>query len=94
MRLQVLIEAKTSVLEQIYGRQESLRELIGGGWVHLSVKDPDSGEIFIFERGIGFVPWQAEESYLPTYEKSVDYYRNQTLPLPPVLIRQPELSEA
>ena len=94
MRLLVLIEAKTSVLEQIYGRQESLRELIGGGWVHLSVKDPDSGEIFIFERGIGFVPWQAEESYLPTYEKSADYYRNQTLPLPPVLIRQPELSEA
>ncbi|SCY02736.1 DUF2309 domain-containing protein [Nitrosospira sp. Nsp13] len=90
MRLQVLIEAKTSVLEQIYGRQESLRELIGGGWVHLNVKDPDSGEIFIFERGIGFVPWQAEAKDLPVFQKSTDYYRNQTLPLPPALIRQRE----
>ena len=94
MRLQILIEAKTSVLEQIYGRQESLRELIGGGWVHLNVKDPDSGEIFIFERGIGFVPWQAEAKDLLVYKKSADYYRNQTVPLPPVLIRQPELLEA
>ena len=60
MRLQLLVEAKTSVLERIYADQESLRELIAGGWIHLSTKDPDSGEIFIFERGAGFVPWQAE----------------------------------
>ena len=30
MRLQILVEAKTSILEQIYARQESLRELICG----------------------------------------------------------------
>lgn len=91
VRLQVLVEAKTSILEQIYGRQESLRELIAGGWILLSAKDPDTGELFIFERGVGFVPWQAEATELPVYEKSPDYYRSQTAPLPPVLIRQPEL---
>ncbi|MDE2366539.1 MAG: DUF2309 family protein, partial [Betaproteobacteria bacterium] len=90
VRLQLLVEAKTSILEQIYARQESLRELIAGGWILLSAKDPDTGELFIFERGIGFVPWQAEARDLPVHEKSPDYYRSQTLPLPPALIRQPE----
>ena len=91
MRLQILVEAKTAVLEQIYARQESLRELIAGGWVHLSAKDPDSGEIFIFERGSGFMPWQTEAEELPVYDKSPDCYRDQTLPVPPALIKQPEM---
>jgi len=91
MRLQLLVEAKTSVLERIYADQESLRELIAGGWLHLSTKDPDSGEIFIFERGTGFVLWQAEAVELSVCEKSPNCYREQTLPVPPVLIKQPEL---
>ena len=53
VRLQILVEAKTPILEQIYARQESLRELISGGWILLSAKDPDSGELFVFERGSG-----------------------------------------
>jgi uncharacterized protein YbcC (UPF0753/DUF2309 family) len=89
MRLQLIVEAKTSVLERIYADQYSLRELIAGGWLHLSTKDPDSGEIFIFERGTGFVPWQAEAKNLPVSDKSPDCYRNQTMPIPPILIKQP-----
>jgi len=89
MRLQLLVEAKTSVLERIYTDQEILRELIAGGWLHLSTKDPDSGEIFIFERGAGFVPWQAEAKDLPRRDNSPDCYRDQTLPVPPMLIKQP-----
>jgi uncharacterized protein YbcC (UPF0753/DUF2309 family) len=88
MRLQIIVEAKTSVLEQIYGRQPSLQELIGGGWVHLSAKDPDSEDMFVFERGKGFVLWQAEKQDLPLYEKSPAYYQNHSAPLSPVLIQQ------
>ena len=91
VRLQVVVEAKTSVLGEIYGRQESLRELIGGGWILLSAIDPDSGEISVFERGIGFVPWQAEVEELPLAEKSVDCYQGLSVPVSPVLIKQPEL---
>ncbi|MGZ8158701.1 MAG: DUF2309 domain-containing protein [Methylobacter sp.] len=89
MRLQILVEAKTSVLEQIYQRQESIRELVAGGWVHLSVKDPDSGEIFLFQTGTGFVPWQSKVKELPVRENSPECYRDQTLPVAPVLIKQP-----
>jgi uncharacterized protein len=91
MRLQIIVEAKTSILEEIYARQESLRELIAGGWILLSAIDPETGEIFSFERGIGFVPWQADAKELPVFERSTDCYHNNTLPVPPALIKQPEL---
>jgi len=88
MRLQLLVEAKTSVLEEIYARQDSLRELIAGGWLHLSAKDPDSSDIYVFERGTGFVLWQADNSELPTYEKSPNCYKDNSEPVAPALIKQ------
>jgi uncharacterized protein YbcC (UPF0753/DUF2309 family) len=91
MRLQILCEAKTSVLERIYAEQESLRELIAGDWVHLSAKDPETGNIYFFERGTGFVLWQPVGADLPVFEKSTDCYRNRSLPIGPALIKQPEL---
>jgi uncharacterized protein len=81
-------------LEQIYARQESLRELIAGGWILLGAKDPDTGEIFIFERGVGFVAWQAEAKEIPVFTKSPDCYHGQTLPVPPALIQQPDRMNA
>ena len=90
MRLQLIVEAKTSVLERIYTEQASLRELISGGWLHLSAKDPDSDELFIFEPNTGFVRWQAAHKIIQTYDSSPSYYQNQTLPIAPMLIKQPE----
>ena len=89
LRLQVLVEAKTEILGQIYERQAIIRELVGGGWILLSAIDPDSGEISVFERGVGFVPWQAEKREMSELESSVAYYQNINVPLPPVLIKQP-----
>lgn len=94
MRLLLLVEAKTSVLERIYHRQESIRELVAGGWIQLSVKDPDSGEIFLFQTGTGFVSWQSEAKDLPVRDNSPDCYRDQTLPVAPVLINQPDIVRA
>ncbi|OHX34178.1 hypothetical protein BJL95_03265 [Methylomonas sp. LWB] len=88
MRLQIIVEAKIGVLTEIYQRQDGLRELIGGGWVHLSAQDPDSGEIFVFERGDGFVPWQPLPDELPIRENSPDCYRDASEPVAPMLIRQ------
>ena len=90
MRLLLLVEAKTSVLEQIYHRQESIRELVGGGWLQLSAKDPDTGEILLFQTNSGFVLWQPEPKDLSMHENSPACYKDQTLPVAPALIKQPE----
>lgn len=90
MRLQLVVEAKKAILEEIYARQPSLRELIAGGWILLSVIDPDTGELFTFERGVGFVPWHAETKEISVFAKSPDCYHKQTLPVPPALIQQPD----
>ena len=87
MRLQVVVESKTAVLEEIYNRQEALRELIANGWIHLSAIDPESGDICIFERGRGFVPWRDEGTDLPIVYSSLDAYRGQTGPVAPVLLK-------
>lgn len=92
MRLLMLVEAKTSVLERIVAGQKSLRELIAGGWIHLSSKDPGSGEIFRFEPGPGFVLWQAEIKEPPVRASSPDCYRDQSLPVPTMLIKQPDMT--
>lgn len=94
MRLQVVVEAKTCVLEQIYGRQPVLQELIGGGWLHLSAKDPDSESLFVFRRGAGFEPWRPLDGDLPLRADSADCYRDQTGPVAPMLIEQAVLAGA
>jgi len=89
MRLQVVVEAKTTVLETIYARQEGLRELIAGSWVHLSTKDPDTGEIFTFDPDAGFERWQADVKEPPIRATSAECYRDQSLPVPLMLVEQP-----
>lgn len=91
MRLQIVVENKPSVLETIYARQPALQELVGGGWVHLNCLDPDSGEIFVFERGLGFVRWRPESVELPLRDDSIACYRGSTQAVPPILIKQAEL---
>ncbi len=91
MRLLMLVEAKPRVLERIYADQPGIRELVGGGWVQLAAKDPESGELYVFERGQGFVLWQAELTSILTYANSIECYRGQSVPLSPALIEQPEL---
>ena len=86
LRLQIVVEARTEILAAIYGRQPSLRELIGNGWVHLIAKDPDSGELSIFDPARGFVLWSSPAQPLPERARSGDWYRGHSGPLPPARI--------
>ncbi len=91
LRLQIVVEARVEVLATIYGRQPSLRELIGGAWVHVIAKDPDSGEFSIFDPARGFVPWSGPPRPLPERARSGDWYRGHVDPLSPALIGVAEI---
>ncbi len=88
MRLQLIVEAKPEILEDIYARQASLRELIAGAWVHLTVKDPDSDALFYFNPDFGFEPWSGDSKTVPILPTSVDCYVDQSEPVTPMLVRQ------
>ena len=88
MRLLVVVEARTEILAQIYGRQPELQELIGNGWLLLAAIDPDNGEINMFEPAEGFVPWDKTLTELPMVDKSSDWYQGHDGPLPFALIKE------
>ncbi len=86
MRLQVVIEASIEVVTRIYARQPPLQELIGNGWLLLSVKDPDSEAIHVFTPGTGFTAWNGNITPLPGVQRSPDWYNGHEGPLTPALI--------
>jgi uncharacterized protein YbcC (UPF0753/DUF2309 family) len=86
MRLQVVIEASIEVVSQIYARQPPLQELIGNGWLLLSVKDPDSDAIQVFTPDKGFTLWRGNVTPLPTVQRSPEWYQGHEEPRPPALI--------
>jgi len=90
MRLLVVAEQSIEVLTAIYQRQPPLQELVGNGWVQLVAKDPDSGEIHLFDPQRGWIPWQASDTPLPRVARSIECYRGQSGPCPPALIAAPD----
>ncbi len=86
MRLLVIVEAKAAMVGEIYARQPPLQELIGGGWIIVAVKDPDSAAIDLFVPGTGFVRWEGEVSELPVVEKSAEWYAGHYGHLEPALV--------
>jgi uncharacterized protein YbcC (UPF0753/DUF2309 family) len=86
MRLQVMVEAKTDILTEVYKRQPPLQELIGKGWLLLSAKDPDSEAIHVFNPDSGWSRWEGKVSDLPRVQRSADWYSGQIEPLQPALI--------
>jgi hypothetical protein len=94
MRLQLVVEARTEVLTAIYERQPALQELVGNGWVNLAAIDPETGAMAVFQPGEGFRPWGTPQRPLAVVPRSSDWYAGHSEPLPPALVRPPEVSRA
>ncbi len=92
MRLQMLVEAETEMLAEIYARQPALQEMIGNGWLLLSAIHPESGVISVFNPDRGFEVWNEELPDLSTMEESKAWYAGEADPLPPTLIGQCEVT--
>ncbi|MDX2503582.1 MAG: DUF2309 domain-containing protein [Gammaproteobacteria bacterium] len=90
MRLQIVVEHSEAVLTRIYLAQPILQELIGKGWILLSVKDPESDKISVFKPDTGFVPWQGKREKLPQVTASAQWYKGHSNALDLALITQPE----
>ena len=93
MRLQLVVEATTETLTEIYMRQPSIQELVGNGWVLLSSKDPNSEVISTFDPKRGWEVWQDPEQPIPTVKQSSDWYAGHYDHLTPALIEQPQTAD-
>lgn len=89
MRLLVVVEHKIEVITQIYKRQPPLQELIGGGWLIVAAKDPDSPALHLFDPAKGWLPWQGSDAEVPTRNRSAEWFAGVRDPLPPALLNRP-----
>jgi hypothetical protein len=93
MRLQLVVEATTKTLTDIYMRQPSIQELVGNGWILLSSKDPNSEVISTFDPKRGWEEWQDLEQPIPTVAQSSDWYTGHYDHLTPALIKQQQSTD-
>ena len=91
MRLQVVVEASTEILTEIYTRQPPLQELIGNGWLLVSAMHPESGALSVFDPQRGFLPWQGKQAPLPRVKESRAWYEGHHGPLTPALLATPKV---
>ncbi len=89
MRLLLVVEQRTEVLNTILARQPLVRELVGNGWVQLAAKDPATPGIHVFDEAGAWVPWEPHGKQLATVERSADWYRGHDEARPPALIARP-----
>ena len=85
VRLLVVVEARKHVLEKILAEQAGLMKLVRNGWIQFVCWDPDSPELFVFEKGKAQV-YTPESKSFPTAPTSIDYYRGHREHLPPARI--------
>ncbi len=85
VRLLVVVEARKPVLEKILADQPGLMKLVKNGWIQFVCWDPDSPDLFVFEKGKP-QPYTPESKSFPSASTSLDYYRGHREHLPPAHI--------
>jgi uncharacterized protein YbcC (UPF0753/DUF2309 family) len=90
MRLLLVVEQTTEVIDAIYQRQSVLQELIGNGWIVLAAKHPERAQIHRFDPAHGWQAWTEKQlAALPEVERSADWFAGQRDALAPALLRRP-----
>jgi uncharacterized protein YbcC (UPF0753/DUF2309 family) len=90
MRLQLVIEAKTSVLQPLFVKLGGLLPLIKNSWIQLSAQDPETGQLFVVEPDLSFIPWQADSVTLPVFAGSAEGYQALKSSVPVALLEECE----
>ena len=74
VRLLFVVETTPDVILGIMARSEVIGRMVRNGWVQMTVLDPDSGAIQIYQDG-RFQPYTLHASHLPKAPTSADWYR-------------------
>lgn len=89
MRLLLVVEQTTEIIDAVYRRQPALQELIGNGWVVLAAKHPTLAQIQCFDPVCGWQPWSEAHLVVPEVERSSDWFAGRRDALAPVLLKRP-----
>ncbi|MEM9643373.1 MAG: DUF2309 domain-containing protein [Planctomycetota bacterium] len=73
VRLMFVIESRPDVMLRIIHANPAIERLVLGGWVQLSIFDPDSASIHQFREGT-FHPYTPESETLPDVGSSAEWY--------------------
>ncbi len=74
VRLLFVVETTPDVILGIMARSEIIGRMVRNGWVQMTVIDPDSGAIQIYQDG-RFQPYTLHATHLPKAPTSADWYR-------------------
>lgn len=85
LRLLFVIECSADAMLSIMERNETIRRLCEGCWVHLAVIDPETGSVQWFEDG-EFTDFQPVAAQLPRKESSLACYQGSREHLPVMAI--------
>ncbi len=93
MRLLLIVEAETEMLEAIAGRQPGIQQLIANQWIQLVSLSPRNGVIRRWIPG-GWEGLEFDVDSLPRTTSSLSWYGRQKDFLPPALIHVAEVPHA
>jgi uncharacterized protein YbcC (UPF0753/DUF2309 family) len=73
VRLLFIIETTAAAMLRIMETNESIGKLCRNRWVRLTILDPDTGELSVFQGG-GFRLYDPQASVLPAASSSAEWY--------------------
>lgn len=74
LRLLFVIESRPEALRKIMARNETVRRIIGNGWVQVALLSPDSADVLLFQEG-DFRPWTPRHGELSRVDSSWEWFR-------------------
>lgn len=74
IRLLFVMETTPEKIRKVMARDATVRKIIEGRWVQLSLIDPETSRILVYRRG-EFIPYAPESNTLPQVRASIDWYR-------------------
>lgn len=74
VRLLIVIEATPETIESIMERNETVKRILKNGWMQLTLLDPQSGNILVYDEG-KYVPYLPGIEELPKASSSIEWYR-------------------